>query len=89
MKIILLPKIIVKFRCALYLYVHYTQKNMVCLCLIALVVKTLYGSFLQLGLHEAATLGFSSILIYSHSVQSIYTQSRWWDAALIKLRRLK
>jgi len=33
-------------------------------------------SFVQLGLNEADTVESSSILIYSHSEQSIYTQ---WD----------
>jgi hypothetical protein len=37
-----------------------------------------------LGLNEAGTLKSSSTLIYSHSAQSIYTQSGWQDAVLIK-----
>jgi hypothetical protein len=38
----------------------------------------------QLGLNEADTLKFNSILIYSHSEPSIYTQSDRHDAVLIK-----
>ncbi len=43
---------------------------------------------MQLGLNEADTLKYSSILIYSHSGQSIYTRSGWQDAVLIKDVRL-
>ncbi len=41
-----------------------------------------------MGLNEADTVKSSSILIYSHSAQSIYTQSWWQDAVLIKKVRL-
>jgi hypothetical protein len=37
-----------------------------------------------LGLNEADVLKSSSILIYSHQEQSIYAQSEWHDAMLIK-----
>ncbi len=39
---------------------------------------------MQLGLNEAGTLKSSSILIYSHSGQSIYMRSGWQEAVLIK-----
>jgi len=39
---------------------------------------------MQLCLNEADTLESSSILIYSHSEQSIYTQCDGHDAILIK-----
>jgi hypothetical protein len=38
----------------------------------------------QLDLNEADKLKSSWILFYSHSAQSIYTQSEWHDAMLIK-----
>jgi hypothetical protein len=38
----------------------------------------------KLGLNEADTLKSSSILIYSHSEKSIYTQCDRHDAVLIK-----
>ncbi len=41
-------------------------------------------NFVQLGFNEADPLKSSSILIYSHSELSIYTQSEWHDAVLIK-----
>ncbi len=40
--------------------------------------------FMQLDLNEADTLKYSSILINSHSEQSIYTQCDRHDAILIK-----
>ncbi len=39
---------------------------------------------MQLGLKEADTPQSNSILIYSRSAQSIYTQSGWQDAVVIK-----
>ncbi len=44
---------------------------------------------MQLGLNEADTLKSSSILLYSHLMQSVQTQSRWHDAALIQEMKLK
>jgi hypothetical protein len=41
------------------------------------------GSFMQLGLNEADTLKSSSILIYSHQEQIVYTHSEWHDATAI------
>ncbi len=49
------------------------------------MAQTGIGSFfVQLGLNEADTLESTSILIYSHQKQSIYTQSEWHDAMVIK-----
>ncbi len=39
---------------------------------------------MQLGLNEVGALNSSSVLIYSHSEQSIYTQSDRHDAVFIK-----
>ncbi len=36
--------------------------------------------FVELGLNEVDTLKYSSILIYSIKVQSIYTQNGWYQA---------
>jgi hypothetical protein len=44
--------------------------------------------FLQLGFNEADTLKSSSILIYSFSVQSIYTKVYGKEAKLIKKVKL-
>ncbi len=44
---------------------------------------------MHLGLNEADMLKPSSLLIYSHSMQSINTQSRWHDATIIKEMKLK
>jgi hypothetical protein len=41
-------------------------------------------SFVQLGLNEADTLKSSSLLLYSISVKSIYTQKGWREAMLIE-----
>ena len=46
-------------------------------------------TFVQLGLNETDTLESSSVLIYPHSMQSIYTQIGWHDAALIKEMKSK
>ncbi len=43
---------------------------------------------MQLGLNEADTPKSNSILIYSRSLQSIYTQSGWHDAVVIKGMKL-
>jgi hypothetical protein len=39
---------------------------------------------MQLGLNEADTLESSSMLMYYWSEQSLYTQSDWHDAVVIK-----
>ncbi len=50
------------------------------------MAQTGIGSFfVQLGLNEADTLESSSLLIYSHQEQSIYTQNEWHNAMVIKM----
>jgi hypothetical protein len=46
--------------------------------------KSCKNNFIQLGLKEAGTFKSSSILIYSHQEQSIYTQNDWREAVVIK-----
>ena len=57
------------------------------------VCPLLIESSLQLSLNEADTPKSSSMLIYSRSEQSLYTQSVWHYAALItgeiKMERVK
>jgi hypothetical protein len=47
-------------------------------------ISQFFKYFVQLGLNEADTLESTSILIYYPSEQSLYTQSDWHDAIVIK-----
>ncbi len=50
----------------------------------------MFSVFCALGfLNEADMFKSSSILIYSHMEQSIYTLSKWHDAVIIKRGNLK
>ncbi len=52
-------------------------------------VSRLINFFLHLGLNEADTVKSSSILIYNHTKQDIYTQLKWLDARIVYVELLK